>query len=259
MPGLLRSARLVLAPTLLTNAMVAWCAVLDGCPIGKEWGVYSLIVLTGLCFFLMGMWMNDWVDAEWDKENRPDKPLPQGMVRRKSLADACILALVAGNCFLSYFAHLTGNMPISMGLGGVLIFLIVFYNWIHKRSWASVIIMGLCRSVWCLVAGVLAFFTIHGYSQIQRDEEFSFSFPGSALLISYAVSLGIYTMIASLVARGESKSQARKKWAGILLSSMCLHDMIWLIIITASWEMPVFSLICYGVTLLLKRSGQAVS
>ena len=250
--GLLRSARIVLIPTLFTNAMVAWVAVRHDFPSLGEWGSYAFIVATGLCFYLFGMWYNDRVDAEWDRVHRPDKPVPQGQVSVKALSNACILVLVLGYlfCRIQFYHSSPWFASFFIFFLPALIFL---YHWMHKKRPEAVVIMGLCRGVWVMAAGVFAL------CAVQKGGEINLLSPKLFLLEWYAASLCVYTTIASCVARGESASAKRKKWAGILLSFMCFHDMAWLAILTRAWEMPVFALACYGISQGLKRIGQSDS
>ncbi|MFR0850209.1 MAG: UbiA family prenyltransferase, partial [Akkermansia sp.] len=117
--GAVRSARPANIPTLFTNAAAAWAAVAGG-----EWpppGIYLGVVLTGLFFYLYGMWENDRVDARWDASRYPDRPVPCGAVSPSFLRAIALMAGLAG---------LVLNMLLGgeFAVGGLLLIVISLYN-----------------------------------------------------------------------------------------------------------------------------------
>lgn len=216
--GLIQSARLGMAPTLISNALAAWAVFTHVMPQGGQWAQIGQAVLLGFFFFLYGMWENDRVDARWDAVHRPNRPVPRGDVSVWTLRVASFCAGFAG---LVYSALLTS----SPWPGALLLVVITLYNWLHKKTAASLVLMGLCRGVWVLCAMLVYWSLSGGHSEIHEIHRLEIS-PAA---LGYALSLTLYTITASVVARGEAGHPRRKALAGFLLSGMSLHDMVWLI------------------------------
>ncbi len=177
-------------PTVWSNCLCAW--FLGG---GGEIPLL-LVLLIGLSLiYLGGMYLNDYCDAQWDREFRSERPIPSGQVRRSTVLVAVVLFFVAGlGCLLW-----SGWRTLPGGVG--LILLIVLYNLIHKRTALSVVLMAACRTaiyfvvgavsmegvnpgIW--IAGILMFFYVLGITGLARGE----SKPGSTSSLSF-VALGM--------------------------------------------------------------------
>lgn len=239
--GIIQSARLGMAPTLLTNAMVAWACVYFHRPFGGQWYELALVVLMGLCFFLYGMWENDRVDARWDGKHRPNRPVPRGDVSVWTLR---LASLAAGLTGLVLSAFLSGS-PLP---GALLLIVITLYNWLHKAFGFSIILMGTCRGIWVMLAAMSAYmFTGAGIG--------SFAEGMGDTAHYYAYSLTFYTIIASWIARGEAHNPKRKAVAGFLLSGMSLHDTVWLLCL-GQYLLAAIAVACYGASLVLRKLKQ---
>ena len=205
--GVLRSSRPANIPTLFTNAAAAWASV-RGAEL-PPLALYGGVVLMGLCFYLYGMWENDRVDARWDAARYPDRPVPCGAV------SVSVLRLV------SWAAGLSG-LVLNMALGGefavgaLLLIVISLYNVFHKLWSGSIVLMGLCRGVWVLAAG-LAFARSGGESVLPPA------------LLWYAFGLFLFTCVISAVARREAGRPRVQRAVTVLLSGMCLFDAVWLL------------------------------
>lgn len=233
--GLIRSARLGMSPTLLSNGVAAWAVCRLVRPMTMDWLLVAEVVAMGFLFFLYGMWENDRVDARWDSRYRPNRPVPRGEVTTGALR---VASLIAGLSALFVSASLTSSL-----LGGVLLIVVIsLYNALHKFYSVSIVLMGACRGLWVLAAAMA--FLVHA-----GDD------PMAGLLgmpLYYALSLTVYTILASWVARGEAHNPVRKKIAGILLPGMSLHDAVWLVAM-GFYGLSSISLACYLFALLLKK------
>lgn len=246
--GVAESARLALAPTLATNALVAWVWTAGQIPEGNEWTGWCMIVLMGLCFYLYGMWENDRLDARWDARHGLDRPVPRGDVSVWTLR---WLSMVAGTLGLILSGAVGGNVL----LGLLLIAVIIFYNWMHKQwSKVALVLMGGSRGVWAFLACVAALVQISGMSFDALIGEKLLMYN----ILWYPASLALYTMICTWVAQGETESPTRKKFAVALLSGMCLHDAVWLACLQA-WSACGMAFGVYGLVLLLRLLKQKVS
>lgn len=229
--GVVRSARPANIPTLLTNAAAVWAAVRGG-----EWppaGLYLGVVLIGLCFYLYGMWENDRVDAGWDASRYPDRPVPCGAV---SVSVLRLLTLLAG------LSGLVLNMALggAFAAGAFLLIVISLYNMCHKVWSGSILLMGLCRGLWALAAG-LVFSHAAGMDGLPHA------------VLWYAGSLGAFTCVISLVARREAGRPRIQAAVVFLLSGMCLFDAVWLFA-AGSW-LGAGAVLLWAGTRLLQKCG----
>ena len=233
--GVLRSSRPANIPTLFTNAAAAWASV-RGAEL-PPLALYGGVVLMGLCFYLYGMWENDRVDARWDASRYPDRPVPCGAV---SVSVLRLLSLVAG------LSGLVLNMALGgeFAAGAVLLIVISLYNMFHKLWSGSVFLMGLCRGLWVLAAG-LVFAHAAGDSVLP------------ASLLWYAFGLFVFTCLISMVARREAGRPRVQAAVVLLLSGMCLFDAVWLLCLgSLLWIGAV--LLWAGTRLLQKLACQVV-
>ncbi len=73
-------------PTVWSNCLAAWLLG-GGGSVGRLWS----LLLGGTLIYVGGMWLNDAVDAPFDREFRPERPIPSGKV---SVADVWVGAVV---------------------------------------------------------------------------------------------------------------------------------------------------------------------
>lgn len=205
--GVLRSSRPANIPTLFTNAAAAWASV-RGAELPPP-ALYAGVALMGLCFYLYGMWENDRVDAGWDASRYPDRPVPCGAV---SVSVLRLLSLAAGLSGLLLNMALGGEFAV----GALLLVVISLYNVFHKLWSGSIVLMGLCRGVWALAAG-LAFARAGGESVLPPA------------LLWYAFGLFLFTCVISAAARREAGRPRVQTAVVVLLSGMCLFDAVWLL------------------------------
>ncbi|ETW11372.1 hypothetical protein ATO8_16915 [Roseivivax marinus] len=146
----LRLGRVSNLPTVWTNALAG--AVLSGAAVGA-----GTVVITGLAlslFYLGGMWLNDAFDAEIDARERANRPIPQGEASLRTVA-------------LGGGAMLAGGLVLSLALGAaafaaavLLVLAVLLYDWLHKRTVLSPVIMGTTRflsyAMAALAAGALS-------------------------------------------------------------------------------------------------------
>jgi len=144
-------ANLIRLPNLLTvpgDVLVGFVLALHGRSPDADALLISLI--SGMCLYVAGLVMNDLVDLEIDRRERPARSIASGAVSRSS-ARVCIAALLTIPLVL---LGSRGAVPLASGISiGLLIFI---YNMYARRSrLAAALVMGLCRagSVWL---GVIA-------------------------------------------------------------------------------------------------------
>lgn len=165
----------------LPNVFTAACNSLAGAfcvGIGFDrWRDLTLLALASMSLYAAGILLNDLFDLDEDRRDRPQRPLPSGVVPvRLAAAFACLLSL----------AGCLAAAAISPQVGCVALFLlsaVVGYDGALKRTFAGPWVMGLCRGlnlalglaiaplqIWafCAIAGYTVY--IAGITYISRLE-----------------------------------------------------------------------------------------
>ncbi len=201
---LLDLGRVANLPTVWTNCMVAWWlaggAYPDlGWPLWRATG--ALLMGTSL-MYMAGTTLNDAFDHDFDREYRPERPLPMGMLTLRTVWVLGVTQLVLGALLLTIVA---GASLLAVAL---LTGLIIAYNAIHKEWSGSVGIMGLCRVMLYIIPATL---------------------PGRELnsaVLLWAGALFVYIVAVSISARAESIPDG--KHAGWTLILFLLPIALWL-------------------------------
>jgi 4-hydroxybenzoate polyprenyltransferase len=175
--GYLALARISNSPTVVSNTLAG------GALAGALWpdGKLGLIAIAMVLFYMAGMYLNDLMDYAVDCRERPERPLPAGIV---SPSAAVAVALTLFGCG-SLLLWSIGPHPFLSGL--VLIVLIICYDRWHKSNPLSPLLMALCR----LMVYITAFlaFSVQSLSTLL--------IPGS-LLVLYVIGL-------TYIAKAENK------------------------------------------------------
>ncbi|HEU5075308.1 MAG TPA: UbiA family prenyltransferase [Polyangiaceae bacterium] len=141
----LRLGRVSNLPTVWSNTLAG--SVLAGSALTLPAGFSVGLCLALSSFYVGGMYLNDAFDREIDRKERPERPIPSGMVRASSVFTIGFALLLTGmGC--SFWAARSvdpeyGPRTLVAGLG--LAGLIVLYNLHHKRNPLSPFLMGMCR------------------------------------------------------------------------------------------------------------------
>lgn len=174
-------------PTVWSNMWAAW--FLNGQVLTHTlW----LALAGGTLVYAGGCTLNDAFDAEWDRQHRPERPIPSGKV-------AALTVWWLGGGELTVGCALLAAAGAHLGLCALLAGFILLYNWCHKRTPWSVLPMGLCR----VTLGAVALSMM------------PLLYP---LLPVYACWLGAllcHVVGLSLLARGEAKGEL--SWPGLTL------------------------------------------
>jgi UbiA prenyltransferase family len=188
----LRLGRVSNLPTVWTNTLAG--IVLAG---GAVAPARTALLLAGLSlFYVGGMYLNDAFDAEVDARERPERPIPSGAARAGTVLVAGFGLLALGEAVVAVVAW---ALPGGAGLPPVLAGLalgatIVWYDARHKQQPLAPVVMGLCRVLVYLTAGLAAA-------------------PGlpSALLAGAAVLL-LYLIGLTYAARHETLAELGSLW-----------------------------------------------
>ncbi len=149
----LRLGRVSNLPTVWTNALAG--VVLARGDVVSPWFLIVLLAMT--LFYVAGMFLNDFFDREIDARQRPERPIPSGEAGAATVALASGGMLLAGVCLLAWAAYgvAAADAWRATALGVVLALTIVFYNWRHKANPLAPVVMGACRALVYLGAGLV--------------------------------------------------------------------------------------------------------
>ncbi len=170
-------ARLPNLPTVWSNLIAAWILA------GGSWSMKPLWLLVGgSLLYFFGTALNDALDLKFDREKRPERPLPSGRVSPTALWIAIVGSGIAG----TVITILWGGGHVVWVL--TLVATIIAYDAIHKHWAGSCVLMGACRWLLYFVAA----------SAAQDDMAFT------ARNIVWATVLDRYIIGLTYYARGEA-------------------------------------------------------
>jgi 4-hydroxybenzoate polyprenyltransferase len=141
-------------PTVWSNVLVG--TVLAG---GQPWAMVTVVVMIAVSLlYVGGMYLNDAFDHEIDARERPNRPIPAGLVAVNTVFAAGFGMLLAGIAGIAAAAALAlPGATLRPVLASVaLAAAIVFYDWNHKGNALSPLYMGLCRVLAYVTAGYVA-------------------------------------------------------------------------------------------------------
>jgi hypothetical protein len=225
----LRLGRVSNLPTVITN-------VLAGCMLSST--EFSLPVFGGLCAsmtlaYVGGMYLNDAFDREYDARFRPERPIPSGEVSARRVFVLGFGMLGAGVLCVALIA-LRGAGGSALAAASSMLALagtIVFYDLYHKQNRFSPVVMGACRVLVYLTAGL----TVASWPP---------SGPlgwGCAALLGYLIGL-------SYAAKQENFGEVKNVWP-LLCLALPLAGAIWvrdavsggLLLLFAAWTLYALS------------------
>ncbi len=154
LPVWLRLGRVSNLPTVWTNAMAG--AAVAG---GEPWSPVTFLTGLALSFlYVGGMYLNDAFDAAIDARERPGRPIPAGEVAPETVfALGFVLLLLGLMALAAALALPPADSGLAATVAGVgLAGAIVLYDWRHKGNPLSPLLMGLCRVLAYVTAGLAA-------------------------------------------------------------------------------------------------------
>ena len=170
-------------PTVWSNCLAAW--LLGG---GGAWGRFGLLCAGATLLYTGGMFLNDAFDVAFDRQYRPERPIPSGQIRERTV-------WVLGGGFLA------AGWLLVLPLGGAALFFasvllaaVVFYDAVHKRTQLAPLLMSACRFLLYLAAASAG---QHG---------------AGAETLWHASALAAYILGLSWLARGESAPGPAVRW-----------------------------------------------
>ena len=197
----------------ISNLPTVWSNVLAGAVLGGS--VFSpfawvLAVLAYSFFYIAGMYMNDAFDESFDREHRPERPIPSGQISKK-LVIRFIYFYISFGLLLLALAHFLSPMAVAAGslawlfCALTLIGTIYLYNRYHKNNRFSPFIMAACR----LLVGVGASYTLSGNVTVTV-------MIASVLILCWLIGL-------TWLAKQEYKSGVRASWPLLLMATPIIY------------------------------------
>ena len=175
-------------PTVGSNCFAGW--LLGG---GGELPKLAWVCAGGVLLYTGGMFLNDAVDADWDRLHRPERPIPAGRISRGSVYAGAFGLLGAGWLLL-----LAAGWRSAL-LGLALVLAIVVYDLVHKRVVFAPVLMAGCRGLLYLTAAAA------GASGLTQP-----ALLGALAIAGYVAGL-------SFLARRESTDRRMPRWPILLL------------------------------------------
>ena len=140
----LQLARVSNTPTVVSNTVAGAVLASVVAPVD----VLVAVAVAMALFYTAGMILNDVLDLEVDRRDRPERPLPSGVVSPRAAMIAVAALFVAGAALLAVVDLA------ALGAGLALIALIVLYDAWHKGNVLSPVLMGGCRALVYVVAAL---------------------------------------------------------------------------------------------------------
>ena len=195
----LRLGRVSNLPTVWTNVLAG--VALAGAALAP--GPLAFLALALSLFYIGGMYLNDAFDREIDARERPERPIPSGLVTATTVFAigygflAAGLAALVGEIAWARGEGYSAALVAGLCLAGV----IVFYDARHKANPWSPLLMGLCR-VLVYATAALAVAGHLGSTVVA----------GALVLLSYLIGL-------TYAAKQESLAAVRNLWPLVFLAA----------------------------------------
>jgi hypothetical protein len=201
----LRLGRVSNLPTVWTNTLAG--ILLAGGLIGDSRALPLMLALS--LFYIAGMYLNDAFDAGIDAVERPERPIPSGEVSAETVFAAGFGMMGLGLVVLIWVgygaADGTGIGPVFGGLG--LGAAIVLYNRRHKGNPLGPVLMGICRMLVYITAGLALVPELPAPLLI-----------GALLLLCYLIGL-------TYVAKQETLGEVRNLWPLLFLAAPVIYGL----------------------------------
>jgi 4-hydroxybenzoate polyprenyltransferase len=199
----LRLGRVSNLPTVWTNTLAG--IVLAGGSVADARTAPLLLALS--LFYVAGMYLNDAYDAGIDARERPERPIPSGLVSAETVFALGFGMMALGLALLVWVGYGvaagTGLGPLMGGLG--LGAAIVLYDRRHKDNPLSPVLMGLCRVLVYVTAGLAVAYVLPSALLI-----------GALLLLCYLIGL-------TYVAKQETLGEVRNLWPLLFLGAPVVY------------------------------------
>jgi 4-hydroxybenzoate polyprenyltransferase len=178
----------------VSNLPTVWTNVLAGIVLARGTPTVGTVLVLGTAlslFYVGGMFLNDAFDREVDARERPERPIPAALIGAPEVFTVGAALVAAG---IALVAIAAGVRSPAVAAALALATAIVVYDAWHKRNPLSPLLMGLCRVLVYVTAGLAVAARV------------TTALAGGALaLLAYLIGL-------TYVAKQENLSEPRKLW-----------------------------------------------
>lgn len=267
-------ARVSNTPTVISNVLAG---VVLATALTMDWLVVALCVAMAL-FYTAGMYLNDILDLEIDKAQRPDRPIPSGDVPLSTAwgitialfligivlvlpagMPALIASIVLIACIAVYDAWHKGNPigPLFMGGTRVLVYVVAFLAFSTSWTWEATL---WCGALLIYVAGLTSISkTEHGPSAVRYWPVVSLFVP-VILALSREINAGTIVLSIALIAWAiysltfvfDQTRRSIGRSIAQLIAGISLVDALVLATHQAWWGVAI-AIVCFGATVYLQR------
>ncbi|MDC0065202.1 UbiA family prenyltransferase [Verrucomicrobia bacterium] len=144
--ALLLLGRVSNLPSVWSNCLAAWLLAGGALVESADQQRFAWLIAGATLLFLAGMFLNDAFDVQFDREHRPERPIPSGAITAKTVWVLGIGQLLLGLACLVWVNTLATLCALGLATS------ILLYDWLHKRTVWSPMLMGLCRLFLYLLA-----------------------------------------------------------------------------------------------------------
>ena len=232
-PDITRKFRALLILGRVSNLPTVWSNCLAGWWLGGGGNFWKLpfLFLGVSALYTGGMFLNDAFDAEFDRQRRPERPVPTGKISLQLVWRGGFGLLAAGILLLLFCGKIAAVAAIILAL------FILLYDAAHKLITASPWLMGACRFWVYVIAGAAGANGLTGWP------------------IFCGAALALYVVGLSYVARRESYRAPIPYWALLSLAAPIVLAMamnsggfrlraVWIALVLGLWlarcARPVF-------------------
>lgn len=138
-------SRAAALPAVWSNCLAGWW--LSG---AGPWARLPLLLAGATFLYLGGAFLNDALDARYDRQFRRARPIPSGAVSPAAVLRWALAWLLLGEVCLFALGKAAGGLGLALALGAVL------YNATHRLITFSPLLLGLCRFLLYTTAGTAA-------------------------------------------------------------------------------------------------------
>ena len=138
-------------PTVWSNCLAGWW--LGG---GGNFGKLPLLLFGASALYIGGRFLNDAFDAEFDRQRRPSRPIPSGVISLTAVWRWSFALLGLGALALAVLGKTTGVLTLA------LLACIIIYDATHRAITASPWLLGLCRFWLYVIAGSTGVWGVNG-------------------------------------------------------------------------------------------------
>ncbi len=170
---------------------------------------FALTLLASFCAYWAGMILNDVVDIEEDRISRPSRPLPSGRISPVLAGHIATGMLLVGPLLILVATtfHTSNKLWMGSAFGSAVLLSLAVrsYNSALKHTFFGPVLMGLCRSLNILMAGLCM-------ASVGQSETVPIA------LVWYSAAIGLYIMgITVFAKREETDSQPGVLTFGLIL------------------------------------------